>query len=289
MRRAASSECPGPAGIEQGQRTRTDPAPWQCWLWLALAVACWALAARGIRDQWLRRPTDATWEAMRHSSVLRVCMEAAYPPFEVQDASSAFSGYDVEMMHELARRWGLRAEFVNVHFDGLYDALLTGKCDAIASALPYDETLTEDFLYSPSYFNAGLLLAVRQDERRISGVNGLGGKRVGVEMGSAADLEARRLLDQGRIPLEIMAYPDARGALQALHDGQVDAAIADSVAVYGFAGDPGGIRYLKKYLTDEQYVIAMRPDSGYLWKRIADELARMKKDGTLEGLAERWF
>jgi ABC-type amino acid transport substrate-binding protein len=180
-------------------------------------------------------------------------------------------------------------EFINVHFDGLYDALLSGKCDLLASALPYDETLTEDVLYSPSYFNAGLVLAVRQDERRIRGVNGLGGKRVGVELGAASDLEARRLRDQGRIPLQITPSPSAEEALQALAAGEVDATIADSVSVYRFANDPGGIRYFKRFLTDEQLVMAMRPNSGYLWKRIADELARMHKDGFLEGLQQRWF
>ncbi|MGB9880117.1 MAG: substrate-binding periplasmic protein, partial [Anaerolineae bacterium] len=185
-------------------------------------------------------------------------------------------------------RWGVRAEFINIHFDGLYDALLTGKCDLLVSALPYDETLTEDVLYSPSYFNAGLLLAVCEGERRIRGVNSLAGKKVGVELGSAAHLEARRIQEQGRIPLQIVPFPSAQEALQALHAGEVDAAIADSISVYRFIHDPGGIRYLKKFLSDEQYVIAMRPDSGYLWSRIANELARMKKEGFLQMLQEKW-
>jgi arginine/lysine/histidine/glutamine transport system substrate-binding/permease protein len=261
----------------------------QRWLWAVLALTCWALAGRILYNAWLRRGTDPAWERIQQSSVVRVCMEAAYPPFEMQDAEGRFSGYDVDLMQELAHRWGVNVEFVNVHFDGLYDALLADRCDLVISALPYDETLTEDVLYSPSYFNAGLLLAVRQDERSIRGLNGLAGKTVGVELGADSDLEARRLRDQGRIPLQIVPSPSAEEALQALATGEVDAAIADSVAVYRFAHDPGGIRYFTRFLTDAQYVIAMRPDNGYLWKRIADELARMHKDGFLEGLQQRWF
>lgn len=259
------------------------------WLWAVLALACWTLAGRTIYGAWFRQPTDPTWQRMQESGAVRVCMEAAYPPFEVQDAEGRLLGYDVDLVEELARRWGVRVEFINVHFDGLYDALLSGKCDLLASALPYDETLTEDVLYSPSYFNAGLLLAVRQDERLIRGVNSLGGKRVGVELGAASDLEARRLRDQGHILLQIVPFASAEEALQALASGEVDAVIADSVSVYRFAHSPGGIRHFRRFLTDEQYVIAMRPDSGYLWKRIADELARMKRDGFLEQLQQRWF
>jgi ABC-type amino acid transport substrate-binding protein len=261
----------------------------QRWLWAVLALVCWALAGRIAYNAWFRRGTDPTWERIRQSGALRTCMEAAYPPFEMLDGEGHFSGYDVDLVQELARRWGVRFEFINVHFDGLYDALLADKCDLVISALPYDETLTEDVLYSPSYFNAGLLLAVRQDERRIRGLSGLKGKRVGVELGAASDLEARRLRDQARIALQIVPFASADEALQALAAGDVDATIADSVSVYRFAHDPGGIRYLKRFLTDEQYVMALRLDSGYLWKRIADELVRMTRAGFLKDLQERWF
>jgi polar amino acid transport system substrate-binding protein len=257
--------------------------------WLLFALVCWGLAWHLIRNTWFYARTDPTWERIERQGVLRVCMDAAYPPFEVEDSAGRFAGYDVDLAEELAARWGVRAEFVNVHFDGLYDALLAGKCDAVLSALPYDENMTEDVLFSPSYFNAGLLLAVREGEARIRGVNGLAGKRVAVEAGASAHLEARRLQEQARIPLEIVPMSTAREALQAVLAEGVDAAIADSVAVYEFAADSKGIYYLERFLTDDQYVIAMRPDSGYLWKRTADELARMGKDGFLDQLQEEWF
>jgi arginine/lysine/histidine/glutamine transport system substrate-binding/permease protein len=284
---AASAE--SMAQERQSPQNRNSGLRRQRWLWLVLAFSCWALAGRVLYYAWFRQGTDPTWQHLQQSGVVRVCMEAAYPPFEMQDAEGGFSGYDVDLIQELARRWGISAQFINVHFDGLYDALLTDKCDLITSALPYDETLTQDVLYSPSYFNAGLLLAVREDERRIRDVNDLGGRKVSVELGAASDLEARRLRDEARIPLQIVPLPSAEEALQALAERKVDASIADSISIYRFARDPGGIRYFQRFLTDEQYVMAMRPDSGYLWKRIADELARMRKDGFLEQLRQRWF
>ena len=36
-------------------------------------------------------------------------MDATYPPFDVQDSSGTYSGYDVYLAHELARQWGIRA------------------------------------------------------------------------------------------------------------------------------------------------------------------------------------
>jgi len=216
-------------------------------------------------------------------------MDASYPPFGVQDAEGRFVGYDVDLVEALAERWGVRSHFTSVHFDGLYDALLAGKCDLLASALPYDETLTEDVLYSPSYFNAGLLIAVPRDGRRIHGPNGLAGARVGVELGTEAHLEARRIREQARIPLETVTFPSAEEALESLHQGSVAAVLADSVSVYKFARTSGGISYVERFLTDRQYVLALRPDSGYLWKRTADDLARLKREGFLDTLQHRWL
>lgn len=293
-RRAMTNRVPGSEDATESSaggllQSRCAQHRWEQWLWLLVAAACWLLAMRMIRDAWFHRATDPTWEQMQQNGVVRVCMDASYPPFGVQDASGSFHGYDVALMEELARRWGVGAQFINIHFDGLYDALLAGKCDLILSALPYDETLTEDVLYSPSYFNAGLLLAVREDERRIRGVGGLADRKVGVELGTTAHLEAQRLLEQARIPVQIVTFAGAEQALQGLQAGEVDAVIADSVSVYQFARASGAIRYLKKFLSNEQYVMAVRPNSGYLWKRIADELARMKRERLLEALQDRWF
>ena len=258
-------------------------------LWMVVALGCWILAGRSIRQAWFGSQTDPTWEQMQRSGILRVCIDATYPPFGLQDASGQFVGYDVDLLRELAVRWGVETLFINIHFDGLYDALLAGKCELIVSALPYDATLTQDVLYSPSYFNAGLLVAVREEERTIRGLGLLSDRIVGVELGSAGHLEAQRLANQARIPLQIAAYSSAEDALRALVAGRVDAVIADSVSIFQFMRVRGGLRYLERFLTDEQYVIALRPDSGYVWKRIADELGRLKREGYLEALREKWL
>lgn len=264
-------------------------APHVRWVELAFGVLCWLVALQMVRSRWLIPQTDASWQRIQQSGVVRIGMDAAYPPFEVQDGSGQFSGYDVDLAAELARRWGVQAQFVNIHFDGLYDALRADKCDVLLSALPYDPTLTEDVLYSPSYLNVGIVLAVPVAEQRIGGPKDLEGKRVSVEMGAAGHLEARRLLEQARIALEIVPQPSPDDALQALVAGRADACIVDAVSAYRFARTTGTIRVLKGFLVDEQYVIAVPPHSGYLWKRITDELAAMNRDGFLDALQHKWF
>jgi ABC-type amino acid transport substrate-binding protein len=257
--------------------------------WALLGMAMWLTALhRGYRV-WFQRGTDSTWEAMQRTGRVRVCIDPTYPPFAYVLDSGGIAGFDVDLAEELASRFGVAHELVALHFDGLDDALLAGRCDIILSALPYDETLTEDVLYSPSYFNAGLLLAARSEDAAVRSTSDLAVRRVGVAEGSTAHLHARWLQEHARIPLVPVSYDKAEDALEALSRGLVDAVIADSIAVYGFSAHHDSVRYVQRFLVDDQYVIAMRPGDGYLWKRIADELSRMAREGYLERLIAKWF
>src|SRR5262245_8752212 len=72
------------------------------------------------------------WQA----GVLRVGLDAAFPPFAVYEGDR-FRGHDVELARRLATHLGLKLELVNIPFDGLYDALRVSRIDVVISALPY--------------------------------------------------------------------------------------------------------------------------------------------------------
>src|SRR5437763_1424275 len=83
----------------------------------------------------------------------------------------------------------------------------------------------------------GPALVVRAGDGRIAGIADLTGRRVGVELGSDADLAARRLLAT-QMPGMILVsdYHSAGEALAALVAGQVDAAVCDPLGLAAFAG-----------------------------------------------------
>jgi len=234
------------------------------------------------------RAPDEAWERIQQEGIIWVGLDASWPPFEYVDDDGQIVGFDVDLARELGQRLGVEVEFVNIGFDGLYDALKSGKCDVIISALPYDPMMTKDVAYSHYYFNAGQVLIVRSDERGIEGEGDLRGKRVGVEWGSAGDMEARRLAK--RIEgMELVLYRTPEEALRALKDGEVEAAIADAVSTYSFIKAEGEMKIVGEPLTDEPYVIAVRPESQVLLQAINEALVEIKEGGTLARLRERWL
>jgi len=236
-----------------------------------------------------RGARDPVWERVQHAGLLRVCTDASYPPFEVVDAEGEYSGYDMDLARALGARWAVDVQFVNVHFDGLYDALRVGRCDVIVSALPYDRTMTRDVRYSQSYFDAGQVLMTRQDVQGLEGIVDLYGRRVAVELGAESHQLARRLARDKGLEIEIITVREPDELLPMLSRGDVDALLCDKVRAYSLLDAWPGARLVGPTLTDEPYVIAADPEAHELMYRVDEALAEWREGGYLEALAEKWF
>ena len=262
---------------------------------LLLVVVALGLLARGRED-------DGTLERVQATGELRVGLDASFPPFESLDTDGNVVGYDADLARAIAGALGAEPIFVNVGFDGLYDALQADRVDVVISGLPYDPRRTQDVIYSQPYFNAGQVLVVRADDETLSdpdlGTPGpsagtpdrtLAGRIVAVEWGSLADMETRRLKETAD-GLQTLPQPTAQDALGALVAGQADAAIADAVSVFQFMGDEGGKQVrIVETLTDEPYVIASRVKSRRLGQAIDEALTELRESGALDELMDKWF
>lgn len=258
----------------------------------ALGIVVLLLAGLAIRItglSWLASQDDETWAQIQAEKILRVGMDASYPPFEAVDDEGRFSGFDVELATALAVRWGIEPEFVNVHFDGLYDALKTGKFDLIISALPHDRTMTQDVLYSHSYYNAGHVLLARHDDESPRSLVDLDGKKVAVELGAAAHQLIRRLARDKGLSIGIIAEREAHQAAARLRESAVDALVCDRVTAYTYMGQARDLRLVGPPLADEPYVIAARLDSPLLMAQVDAALEEWRADGFLDELESRWF
>ncbi|HUV72663.1 MAG TPA: ABC transporter substrate-binding protein [Anaerolineae bacterium] len=248
---------------------------------LTFATGLWVLLVPG------EPAVDKTWERIQQEGVMRVAVDASYPPFEFFDEGGNLAGYDIDLAHELGDRFGVDIEFVIISFDGLYDALRVERVDLILSALPFDLRLTEDVTYSHSYFNAGQVLVVREEETIISSVEDLRGRRVGVEWGSMGDVEARELLR--RMEFELYQYPAPAEALGMLAEAEIDAVIADAVSVYQFHREHGGVKIAGPPVTDDPYVIATLLNSFILQERLNEAVLELSANGFLDQLRVQWF
>ena len=233
---------------------------------------------------WLgeQRPPDRYLNAILERGSLRVGLDPTYPPFESL-IDGQYVGYDVDLARAVAADLGVQLEIKPLALDTQYDALASGQVDMLISALPFIYERQKEVRYSQPYYQAGQMLVVRSGDTAIKTTADLQGKSVGVELGSNADTEARRLARTTIPTMQVRpSYHSAFDALDALTHGELDAAIVDNTSLQEYlAAHPGTLSAVLPPLTDEPFVAAMPVQAGGLASRVDAVIERLRSSGEL--------
>jgi polar amino acid transport system substrate-binding protein len=229
-----------------------------------------------------QRTPDLYLQEIKGRGVLRAGIDPTYPPFEAV-SDGQIEGYDVELAREIADDLGVRLELVPLALDTLYDALAAERVDVLISALPFVYERQKDVRYSIPYYQSGQVLVARAGDPAIASTADLSGKEVGVELGSNADTEARRLARTSLPSMLVRStYHSPEEALSALAEGEVDAAITDNTSAQAYLRNyPSTLSILAPPLTDEPFVIAMPADANGLSASVNATIERLRASGEL--------
>lgn len=244
-----------------------------------LAVGSFLLVAN-------REDEDRAWEQVQQTGVMRVGMDASYPPFDFIGPDGVYGGFDVDFANEIGARLGLEVVFVNIPYDGLYDALLVGNVDVLISALVAAPEFEGRAQFSRPYFNAGQYLVV-PPASEFEEMADLDGHTLAVEFGSGGDVEAsvwqRRLAN-----LSVERYDEPATAAQAVADSNADAALVDGITARLIVGSNDQLE-LGPNITEELFAVAIHPESAQFKAEIDTIITHMINDGTIHDLTEKWF
>ena len=226
---------------------------------------------------------DPSLHRVQQAGVLVVAFDASYPPFETTDGLGNYSGLDVSLAQELARRLGVQVRFANIPFDNLYDAIANRSTDLVISGIAYEAERTQDVLYSLSYFDAGQVLVVRASDPFSKTVD-LAGRRVAVESASEGEVEARKLA--AKTPgMQIQGYETPEKELAALRNLDVDALVTDHVTALDLARGDNTVRLMLPPFAADPLVVAGHIQDRTLMSEVNRAIKTMLDDGTLARLA----
>ncbi len=231
---------------------------------------------------------DAAWARIKETGVLRVGMDASFPPFESVDGDGELIGLDVDLARELGRRLGVEVTFVpNLTYDGLYDALTAGRVDIVISALVIDPARMDDFAYSTSYFDAGQVLVTRAGEDDIGVLTDLDGYTMAVALGTRGDQEARQWARR-LSGFTIVAYTTPSEALVGVEEREADVALVDHVSALEAIGSGRDLSVIDETIVEEPYAVVTKRENWRLLQEIDQALVAMERDGTLNTLVDEW-
>jgi polar amino acid transport system substrate-binding protein len=225
--------------------------------------------------------------------MLTIAADATYAPMEfIAKDGKTVIGADADLGNAIARKLGVKADFVNAGFDGIIPALQSGKYDMSMSSFTVTKQREQvvDFV---TYLTAGTSFYVKaQGGPDIAGLADLCGRSVAVEKGTTQASDAAKQGQEckaaGKAAVDVQVYPDQNGANLAIASGRAQVGMADSpVAAWIVKESRGQFKLTGKPYNSAPYGIAIPKDSG-LTAPVLQAVKAIMADGEYTRILKKW-
>ena len=224
------------------------------------------------------------------SGTLSVGMAIEYPPMEYmgKDGKTPM-GFDVEMARAIAAKMGVKVDFVNTSWDGIFASVDTGKFDCIISAVTITEARLAAHNFSKPYIKNTLAVVLPKGSGlKISTPKDLIGLGIGFQGETTADEYLSGLAKDGLI-FTPYRYDDVMRCFDELRLNRIDAIMTDLLVAYEYVGQADSPFEIVWEGGDEVFGICMKKGNDNLTKAIDTALDALFADGTMQKLSNDIF
>jgi ABC-type amino acid transport substrate-binding protein len=243
-------------------------------LLVPLAIAC-----AGSRTE---RPREASPRPL----VVGTVVDA--PPYAFH-RDGALVGLELDFATELGRELGRPIEVVALEWDDALDALARGRIDVLMGGVTRTAERERRFAFAEAYVRSALgAVVLRRDRRRFASRAGACDSPLNTAVVAGTTGEKRL---QNRCPAMVpRRYPTAGDAVRELRQNRVDTVVHDGpVLAWYVAQNEAELEFLPLRDAEEPLAWAFRADDVGLRDRANALLVRLRGDGSLDRILDRWI
>lgn len=224
---------------------------------------------------------------------LRVGVAIAYPPFEYYDTDNVTpTGYDVELITEIAARIGMNTEFIDKEWNDIFDGLRKDEYDCIVSAVTITDERIAEFDFSDSYIqNYPCIVVLKETDNKPTSPMDLEGMSVCYQRGTTSENYISQYKANNGLNCDTYGYTKIESCFEELSLKRVDAIFVDSTVASCYCTDEDSL-YEVTWQQDgapEEFGIVIPKSNPELTDKINNALSDMKADGTIDALIDKYF
>lgn len=227
-------------------------------------------------------------EETTEGGTLIVGFDQDFPPMGFLGDNGEYTGFDLELAQEVAKRLGLEYKAQPIAWDAKDMELESGNIDCIWNGF----TITgreDDYTWTEPYMVNTQVFVVRNDSG-IAGKDDLAGKVVECQADSSAEAALKEDPDLTATFAQLLTTADYNSAFMDLQQGAVDAIAMDViVAGYQIQQRNADFTILDDSLSAEEYGVGFKKGNTELRDKVQATLEDMAKDGTMKEISEKWF
>ena len=240
-----------------------------------------------------QQDTDSVLDKIQEEGKVVVGTSADYPPYEYVDESGEYTGFDIELMTEIADRMGVDLEWTDMPFDSLVAAVQEGKIDMSISCFNYTEERDEKVDFSDAYYTSEDAFLVAEDfSGTITNPEDVANFKIGVQSGTVQDdwvtteLIDAGLMDEGNLS----RYERVDQAALDLQAGRIEVLVADSVPAQALMSQFGGFKIVfEEMLYTGPINIVLPEGDTAIQEEINAIISDLQEEGFIDTLALKYF
>ncbi|KDN23798.1 substrate-binding periplasmic protein [Amycolatopsis rifamycinica] len=216
---------------------------------------------------------------------LRVGTLSDAPP-SIYLENGRFTGYDNELLRDIAKREGFEVEFVGTEFSSLLAGVAGGKFDIGSSTISSTEARKKTVAFSNGY-NTGFTTVVTAKGANLKEVASLGGKRLGVVQGSVQDEFAGKVAGA-----QVVRFPDYNAGFAQLKNGTLDGWVVPQDIGQKYLDQNPNVPLELGYTAEDKdtpSAFAVAKTNPDLLKKLNDGLAKAIADGTVARIYGQFY
>jgi polar amino acid transport system substrate-binding protein len=220
------------------------------------------------------------------AGTVRVASMGDAKPYTFTDASGDFTGFDVELFNDVAKRVGVdNVVFTGQDFSAILPAVNNGQFDVGVAAIGITPERKQTVDFSDGYL-AGYLTVISPKSENLTDKGALEGKRLGVVQGTLQEAYAAKNFPD----TELVRFPDNNSGISALNSGTIDAHFADYEAAKQYVGQYDDLEMAMNIPSfDAPAGFAVKKGNEALVDALNKGLHEAMQDGTWKKLYQKWF
>lgn len=218
---------------------------------------------------------------------ITVAMEGTWAPWTYHDEDNNLVGFDVEVAQAIADKLGVKVNFVEGEWDGLFAGLESGRYDLVVNGVDVTDDRKEKYDFTEPYAYIRTALIVKDDNEDIKSFEDLKGRT------TANSIDSTYMLLAEQYGATVSGVDSLDETMQMVLSGRVDATLNAEVSFYDYASVHPEAPLKVAALTEDANLVAIPvqkgEDSATLLDALNKAIEELRADGTLAQISEKYF
>ncbi|MFD1849903.1 amino acid ABC transporter substrate-binding protein [Oceanobacillus bengalensis] len=225
------------------------------------------------------------YDQVMEEGVLTVGTEGTYAPFTFHNEEGELTGYDVEVIKEVAKRMGVEVDFQETQWDSMFAGLNSERFDLIANQVGINEDRLENYDFSIPYTYSSAVVVVPTEINDITSFEDIEGRQ------SAQSLTSNYTTIAEENGAEVVGVEGLAQAIELIKQGRAEVTVNDKLAVLDYINQQGdeSIKIVAEAEDSSEMAFIFNKGNEELIDAINEQLEAMREDGTLTEISQEWF